>query len=104
MAPEQCDSERGAAIAIGLRIGRRAGFQKNFQRRERGGGNHARICIGGVVQRGPALVVRQVGIGAGFKQVMHDGGETQSAEAAKILAETRRSLYRILAEDEPAEE
>ena len=53
--------------------------------------------------------VRELGklmiqVGIAVKQVMHAGGETQSAEAAKILAETRRSLYRILAEDEPAEE
>jgi DNA-binding PadR family transcriptional regulator len=51
--------------------------------------------------------VRELGklmmqVGIAVKQVMHAGGETQSAEAAKILAETRRSLYRILAEDEPA--
>jgi len=51
--------------------------------------------------------VRELGklmmqVGIAVKQVMHAGGETQAAEAAKILAETRRSLYRILAEDEPA--
>ena len=38
------------------------------------------------------------------KQVMHAGTEAQVAEAAKVLAETRRSLYRILAEDTPADE
>lgn len=53
--------------------------------------------------------VRELGkllmqVGIAVKQVMHAGGETQSAEAAKVLAETRRSLYRILAEDEPTEE
>ena len=53
--------------------------------------------------------VRELGklmlqVGIAVKQVMQAGGETQSAEAAKVLAETRRSLYRILAEDEPAEE
>jgi DNA-binding PadR family transcriptional regulator len=52
--------------------------------------------------------VRELGkllmqVGIAVKQVMHAGGETQSAEAAKILAETRRSLYRILAEDEPTD-
>ena len=46
-------------------------------------------------------LVMQVGIAV--RQVMHAGSETQSAEAAKVLAETRRSLYRILAEDEPTE-
>jgi DNA-binding PadR family transcriptional regulator len=35
-------------------------------------------------------------------QVMHGGSETQRAEAARLLSETRRSLYRLLAEDEPA--
>ena len=30
--------------------------------------------------------------------------EAQVAEAGKVLAETRRSLYRILAEDAPADE
>jgi DNA-binding PadR family transcriptional regulator len=44
-------------------------------------------------------LMRQVGIAV--KQVMHAGGTTQTAEAARVLAETRRSLYRILAEDEP---
>jgi len=34
------------------------------------------------------------------KQVARHGSETQRAEAAKVLAEARRSLYRILAEDE----
>ena len=53
--------------------------------------------------------VRELGkllmqVGIAVKQVMHAGGETQSAEAAKVLAETRRSLYRILAEDEPADD
>jgi DNA-binding PadR family transcriptional regulator len=35
------------------------------------------------------------------KQVVHHGTETQRAEAAKVLADARRALYRILAEDEP---
>jgi DNA-binding PadR family transcriptional regulator len=43
-------------------------------------------------------------VGIAVRQVMQAGGEAQSAEAAKVLAETRRSLYRILAEDEPAED
>ena len=33
-------------------------------------------------------------------QVLRGGTEAQRAEAAKVLADTRRSLYRILAEDE----
>jgi DNA-binding PadR family transcriptional regulator len=36
-----------------------------------------------------------------FGQVLHAGSEAQVAEAGKVLAETRRSLYRILAEGEP---
>jgi DNA-binding PadR family transcriptional regulator len=43
-------------------------------------------------------------VGMAGKQVAHHGNETQRAEAAKVLADTRRSLYRILAEDEPAAE
>ena len=31
------------------------------------------------------------------RQVMHAGGEAERAEASKLLTETRRSLYRILA-------
>lgn len=33
-------------------------------------------------------------------QVMHGGGEAERAAAVKLLAETRRGLYRILAGDE----
>jgi hypothetical protein len=35
---------------------------------------------------------------------MRAGSEPQLAEASKVLAETRRSLYRILADGEPAAE
>jgi DNA-binding PadR family transcriptional regulator len=42
-------------------------------------------------------------VGIATRQVTQAGGEAQRAEAAKILAETRRSLYRILAEDNPPE-
>ncbi len=42
-------------------------------------------------------------VGVATKQVAHAGTEAQRAEAAKVLADARRSLYRILAEDEPAE-
>ena len=31
------------------------------------------------------------------RQVMHAGGDAEREEASKLLAETRRSLYRILA-------
>ena len=36
------------------------------------------------------------------RQIIHHGSDAQRAEAAKVLADTRRALYRILAEDEPA--
>jgi DNA-binding PadR family transcriptional regulator len=39
-----------------------------------------------------------------FSQVARAGSPSQVAEASKILADTRRSLYRILADGEPAEE
>jgi DNA-binding PadR family transcriptional regulator len=38
-----------------------------------------------------------------FMQVVHAGNEAQVAEAGKLMAETRRSLYRILAEEAPEE-
>jgi DNA-binding PadR family transcriptional regulator len=40
-------------------------------------------------------------VGMAFAQVLHAGSEAQMAEAGKVLAETRRSLYRILADGEP---
>jgi len=40
-------------------------------------------------------------VGAAVMQVAHAGTASQVAEAGKILADTRRSLYRILAEGEP---
>jgi DNA-binding PadR family transcriptional regulator len=43
-------------------------------------------------------LVAQVAIAA--RQVMHAGNEAQVAAASQLLGETRRSLYRILAEDE----
>jgi len=49
-----------------------------------------------------AAVMRDVGMA--FVQVLHAGSEAQVAEAGKVLAETRRSLYRILADGEPAVE
>jgi DNA-binding PadR family transcriptional regulator len=41
-------------------------------------------------------------VAAATRQVMHAGTEPQVAAAGKLLAETRRSLYRILADDETA--
>jgi DNA-binding PadR family transcriptional regulator len=43
-------------------------------------------------------------VGMAFVQVLHAGSEAQVAEAGKVLAETRRSLYRILADGEPEPE
>jgi DNA-binding PadR family transcriptional regulator len=40
-------------------------------------------------------------IGMALFQLMHSGSEAQQAEAKEVLAETRRSLYRILAGDAP---
>jgi DNA-binding PadR family transcriptional regulator len=48
--------------------------------------------------------VRQLGhvfgqVAIATRQVMHAGTAAQAKEAAEVLAETRRSLYRILAEE-----
>lgn len=47
-------------------------------------------------------VFKQVAVAAA--QVAQTGGEVQVEQARALLAETRRNLYRILAEDEPAAE
>ena len=39
-----------------------------------------------------------------FSQVMRAGSEAQVAQAGQVLADTRRALYRILADGEPAGE
>jgi DNA-binding PadR family transcriptional regulator len=41
-------------------------------------------------------------VGAAVRQVLQAGSEAQVAQAAAALAEARRAIYRILAEDEPA--
>jgi DNA-binding PadR family transcriptional regulator len=41
-----------------------------------------------------------MGVGAALFQVLQTGTEAQQAEARKILAEARKALYRILAEEE----
>jgi DNA-binding PadR family transcriptional regulator len=43
-------------------------------------------------------------VGMAFVQVLQAGSEAQVAEAGKVLAETRRSLYRILADGQPPAE
>jgi hypothetical protein len=40
-------------------------------------------------------------IGMALFQLTHSGTEAQQAEAKQVLGETRRALYRILAEDAP---
>src|SRR3954451_6924432 len=49
-----------------------------------------------------AALMRDVAMA--FAQVMRAGSEAQLAEAAKVLGETRRALYRILADGEPPAE
>jgi DNA-binding PadR family transcriptional regulator len=41
-------------------------------------------------------------VGVAFGQVVHSGSAAQVAEARRVLADTRRALYRILAEGDPA--
>lgn len=55
---------------------------------------------------GPLIELREIGFGviAAVMQVAHTGSERQVARAKEILTETRRSLYRLLAEDEPPNE
>jgi DNA-binding PadR family transcriptional regulator len=43
-------------------------------------------------------------VGAAVMQIAYAGNPAQVAEAREVLAETRRSLYRILAEDAPEPE
>ncbi len=45
-------------------------------------------------------LVRQAGFAVA--QILHSGSDKQVAEATDVLDETRRSLYRVLAEDPPA--
>src|SRR5271169_2694148 len=48
------------------------------------------------------LVHLAMQVGVATRQVVHHGTDAQRGEAAKVLGDARRSLYRILAEDEPA--
>src|SRR4051794_21425979 len=43
------------------------------------------------------------GVGAAVMQVVQAGTEAQSAEASRVLEDTRRALYRILSGDEPGD-
>jgi DNA-binding PadR family transcriptional regulator len=49
-----------------------------------------------------AMLMRDVALA--FSQVMRAGSDSQIAEAGKVLTETRRRLYGILADGEPAAE
>ena len=49
-----------------------------------------------------ASLMREVALA--FSQVMRAGSKSQITEAAKVLAETRRALYRILAEGDTPED
>jgi DNA-binding PadR family transcriptional regulator len=55
---------------------------------------------------GPFADMREVAFGvmAAVMQVAQAGTERQVGRAREILTETRKGLYRLLAEDEPAEE
>jgi DNA-binding PadR family transcriptional regulator len=52
---------------------------------------------------GPLMQLREIGSGvvSAVMQVAQAGSERQIARAQEILTETRKSLYRLLAEDEP---
>ncbi len=50
---------------------------------------------------GVMALIRQLAVAAA--QVSHAGTPEQVAEAGKVLREARRALYRILAEEEPAD-
>jgi DNA-binding PadR family transcriptional regulator len=56
-------------------------------------------------QEAPAWGLRQVlgQVAAATMQVAHAGSPAQVTEARRILTETRKRLYRILAEDDPEE-
>jgi DNA-binding PadR family transcriptional regulator len=43
-------------------------------------------------------------VGVAFGQIMHTGSTGQVAAARRVLADTRRALYRILAEGDPGED
>jgi DNA-binding PadR family transcriptional regulator len=51
----------------------------------------------------PGLFAEAARLGAGIVQVAHAGDHAQVQAAEKLLQRTRRELYRLLAEDEPAD-
>jgi DNA-binding PadR family transcriptional regulator len=58
--------------------------------------------VGGGGEHVAELRTLVFGVGAAVMQVVQAGTEAQVAEASRVLEETRRSLYRILAGDEPS--
>src|SRR3954451_2321080 len=77
MAPEQRDRKRRAAVAIRFRERRSAGLEQKLQRRERAVRIARRVGVSGLMQRGPALVVRQIRVGIGGEQVLHHRGAAE---------------------------
>jgi DNA-binding PadR family transcriptional regulator len=57
---------------------------------------------GGVSEDAWALMHTAREVGMAMMQVMRTGSEAQRAEAQRILANTRRDLYRLLADGDPA--
>jgi DNA-binding PadR family transcriptional regulator len=55
---------------------------------------------------GPLMELRDVGftVAAAVMQVAQTGDDRQIARAKEILSETRKSLYRLLSEDEPTDQ
>src|SRR6516164_791169 len=54
----------------------------------------------GVPEGARELIHLAMQVGVATRQVTHHGSEAQRAEAAKVLGDTRRALYKILAEDD----
>jgi DNA-binding PadR family transcriptional regulator len=54
----------------------------------------------------PLMELREIGFGvaAAVMQVAQAGSTSQITKAKEILSQTRKSLYRLLAEDEPADD
>jgi DNA-binding PadR family transcriptional regulator len=58
--------------------------------------------VAGTMRKGALELRDLIGqVGAATMQVLQAGNEAQVARAREVLAQTRRSLYRILADDDP---
>ncbi len=60
------------------------------------------MAHGGMSESSADAIAIARDVGLAFVQVLNAGSEAQVGEAGRVLAETRRSLYRILADGEPA--